>query len=503
MNIPEMKRNTVVPGVGLLLLFSLVGVGHSCVDHESAYRFTGIVCRLTYPAAVVLNEKTTEVIQAAFQHAKYPSIQGEKSMLFMGKLNYGLHNLEIHNLTIGNSEFELRENEGIGITISNVSVVFKGTITYGYGSTLFSVGQSLDFEVESQIDLVINSKLYCGKGRVAADTSDCYLTFHKLQLLLQGDREPNWLKKVFTNFITITVKLVVKGQICKEINKVANILADFIQDTAEQFLSDGSISVDIGVTSSPVITSNFIESYHKGLVTYNSTSEIKDSVFKPDQISENRSLYFWLSDDTLDPLMTAAYYDGRFFKNISGTELTDMFQNQLSTDRPNLVNKWLFSKEPLLRAWSASVPRFWTTPQGSFVRAVAAVELSSAKQDSPALYFETEVEVCVRASYAEKKVILKATPVHISTSNISISEDVSEMETSLSDYLQEAVEKIGIPKVISYLEAAITALMDQQGLNLFDIINPEVIPYNGYVLVQMDFGFPQHLLVEFLRKTLE
>lgn len=38
-----------------------------------------------------VNEKTTEVIQAAFKHAKYPNIQGEKSMLFMGKLNYGLH----------------------------------------------------------------------------------------------------------------------------------------------------------------------------------------------------------------------------------------------------------------------------------------------------------------------------------------------------------------------------------------------------------------------------
>lgn len=53
MNIPEMKRNTVGPGVGLLLLFCLAGVGHSCVDPESAYRLTGIVCRLTYPAAVV------------------------------------------------------------------------------------------------------------------------------------------------------------------------------------------------------------------------------------------------------------------------------------------------------------------------------------------------------------------------------------------------------------------------------------------------------------------
>lgn len=73
---------------------------------------------------------------------------------------------------------------------------------------------------------------------------------------------PNWLKKLFTDFITFTVKVAIKGQvslreteltfhssllskshvhvvllcsqmqICKEINKAANILADFIQDTA-------------------------------------------------------------------------------------------------------------------------------------------------------------------------------------------------------------------------------------------------------------------------------
>ncbi|KAF5890836.1 cholesteryl ester transfer protein, partial [Clarias magur] len=474
-----MKTNTVGLGVGLLLLCSLAGVGHSCVDPEAAYRLTGIVCRITYPAAVVLNEKTTEVIQATFQNAKYPSIEGEKSVLFMGKLNYRLHNLEIHNLTIGSSEFELQENKGVAITISNVSVVFKGTLAYKYESAIFSLGQSVDFEVESQIDLVLNTKLYCGKGRVAADTSDCYLTFHKLQLLLQGDRDPGFLKKVFTNIITMTVKLVVKGQICKEINKVANILADFIQDTADQFLSDGNISVDIGIPSAPVITSHYIESYHKGLVSYNgSTSVIKDSVFKPDQISENRSLYFWLSDVTLQPLITAAYRDGRFVKNISGTELADMFQTRFSTDRPNLVNEWLSSEEPLLRAWSASEPCFRTTPQGSSVRVTAALEIFSAKKDRPALSFETEVEVCMRASYAEKKVILKATPVNISISKIHISDFASAMDRSLDAYLQEAVEIIGIPKVISYLATAATAVMDRQKFNLFDLINPEVIPYN-------------------------
>ncbi|RXN18275.1 cholesteryl ester transfer [Labeo rohita] len=76
------------------------------------------------------------------------------------------------------------------------------------------------------------------------------------------------------------------------------------------------------------------------------------------------------------------------------------------------------------------------------------------------------------------------------------------MEESLRSYLQEAVEKMGIPKVISYLEPDLTALMDEQGLSLFDLINPEVIPQDGYVIVQLDFGFPHHLLVEFLKKTL-
>lgn len=31
----------------------------------------------------------------------------------------------------------------------------------------------------------------------------------------------------------------------------------------EEFLSDGDITVDIGVTAAPVITANYIESYHK------------------------------------------------------------------------------------------------------------------------------------------------------------------------------------------------------------------------------------------------
>lgn len=37
-----------------------------------------------------VNEKTTKVIEAAFQHAKYPSVKGEKSLQFIGRVQYGL-----------------------------------------------------------------------------------------------------------------------------------------------------------------------------------------------------------------------------------------------------------------------------------------------------------------------------------------------------------------------------------------------------------------------------
>ncbi|KAG9336952.1 hypothetical protein JZ751_029969 [Albula glossodonta] len=416
-----------------LILGYLVGMTQSCQDRASAYRYTGVVCRVTYPAALVLNEKTTKVIQTAFQHARYPDIQDTKSLLIFGNLLYALKNLQIHNLTIGRSEVELRENNGVGLSISNVSATFQGNIKYGYGSWLLKMEQSVDFEIESKIDLVINPKL------LAADTSDCYLTFHKLRIFLQGDKE-------------------------------------------------------------------YIESYHKGLARYhNYTAVINSSVFSPSQLSDDRMLYFWVSDDMLNPLMSVAYQDGRFIHNITGKELTDLFKVDLSTTPPTFLNELLSSESSVLEAWSMSVPYLWTTPQGTSVRATAAVELTSGSDDlsAPVLHFELELEVVVRAGYAEKQLILNTKATHISILKASLSPGEQQLSEDHKEYLKEAVVKIGIPKVISYLEPGLTNIMNRQGLHQFDLINPEVVSQQGYTIVQLDFGFPHHLLVDFLKKTLE
>lgn len=500
----------------LLLVLCVNGMAQDCIkDPALAYRSTGVACRLTYPAAVVLNEKTTKVIEAAFQHAKYPSIKGEKSLLFGSKLSYGLDNLEIYNLTIGQSVFELRPGEGLSLDISNVSAEFKGTIQYGYGSWLVNFGHSVNFEIESQIDLKINPKLYCGKGRVSADTSDCYLKFDKLHLLLQGDREPNWLKKLFTDFITFTVKMAIRGQICNELNKVANILADFVQETAENFLSDGDISVDISLTGPPVITSNYIESYHRGLTKYKNTSAVINDmvtsiVFNPRQLTEHRMLYFWVSDKLLNPIINAAHEDGRFQLNISGAELTELFStNHTDAVMPEFIQKCIMeSSSPELRVWSSSGAFLNTSRDfGTSVWAEAAGQLYCGGSPTPLLSFQTNVAVEIWVSYANKKVSLHCKPTEISSyitgGEILQAYFLPSEYKKIDEYIEDAVRKIGIPKIISVLEVEITRLLDKQGTHLFDIYNPEVIPQDGYVVIQMDFGFPHHLLVEFLQKTLD
>nr|XP_023007841.2 cholesteryl ester transfer protein [Maylandia zebra]XP_023007842.2 cholesteryl ester transfer protein [Maylandia zebra]XP_023007843.2 cholesteryl ester transfer protein [Maylandia zebra] len=499
-----------MPGkVPLLLLLSLLswfGTSHCCLqDPASAYRFTGAVCRLTYPAAVVLNEKTTKVIEAAFQHARYPSMKGEKSLLFIGKVMYGLDNLEIHNLSIGQSAFELHPGEGIAMEISNVSAVFKGSIQYGYGSWLVNFGHSVDFEIDSQIDLGINPKLYCGDGKVAADTADCYLNFHKLRLHLQGDKEPNWLKKLFTDFITLTVKLVIKGQICKEINKAANILADFIQDTAEQFLTDGDISVDIGIAAAPVITANYIESYHKGLTKYNNkVAVINESVFQPSHLTEDRMIYFWISDQFLNPMLKAAHQDGRFQLNVSGEELTTLLRTNLSTAMPELIRKCLLdAASPELRLWSSSVPHLNSSTSGTTVWVQASGRLHCEGQGTPVLFFQTDMAVDITTSYVNKKVLLQGHPTEISAFRAELPLQDQQRHDEALEFLKEAVVKVGTPKVLSVLGVELTRLLDKQGLYQFDVFNPEVLPRDGFVVIQMDFGFPHHLLVEFLKRTLQ
>ncbi|XP_029464584.1 cholesteryl ester transfer protein isoform X2 [Rhinatrema bivittatum] len=456
-----------------------------------------------------MNKQTAQVIQAAFKHATYPDINGERAVKVLGKVTYGLNNIQINDLTIENSEVDLKEDHAVNIMIQNVSASFKGILHYGYGGWFVNIGHSIEFEIESAMDLHINTELTCRNDRVAVDTSDCYLTFHKLLLHLHGDKQPGWIQQLFTRFISFTLKLVLKSQICKEINHVASLLADFIQDRAENFLHDGDIGVDISVTSFPIIKANYMESHHKGLLLYkNYTVSFNESLFAPSLLTESRMLYFWFSEQVLNSLVMAAFLDGRLTTNITGEELKEMLESEdLKAHRGILKEIFCGSlaEDGLLQVWGLTPPETTVTLEGTVVKSSAAVQLSMRsiqEGSSMVLYFETEVIATIMASYVEKKLILHLSNSTIYTNNITCASEISANEGSIRTFLQTAINTVGIPAVISRLEPALTALMNSKGLHLFEISNPEIITKEGYLIVQLDFAFPHHLLVDFLKAAM-
>ncbi|NXC50716.1 CETP protein, partial [Penelope pileata] len=502
-----------VGGMGLgavRIWLVLLHAAAACEFGPVPYSVTGIVCRMTKPAALLLNQETAQVIQAAFRNAKFPNITGERSMRLLGTVAYRLANIQVHGLSIEQSEVELKENDAIDVAIKNVTAFFKGTLTYGYaGAWFLQLFHTVDFEIESSIDLQINIKLTCQKEQVAADASDCYLSFHKLTLHLQGDKEPGWLKQLFTDFISFTLKFVLKREVCKEINFLAQVLANFVHDLAENFVRDEDIGLDISLASDPLIKSNYLESHHKGLVLYKNYSDIlSDSVFSPSLLSESRMLYFWLSEHILSSLASAAFLDGRLVLTITGEKLQALFEAEDTEEQQKAV-QLIFQgnsyNDSVAKVWSLAHPEISLQPEGTVVKSLVAVEISilpPGEEPRMVLYMEKEITVTIQAAYAEKKLILHPSDSRIEFKVFKCTADPSGNDQSLRDFLKKMISVVGIPEVISRIEPALTSLMNSKGLHLFEIKNPEIITRKGYLIVQLDFSFPNHLLLNFLEKIL-
>ncbi|NXD74079.1 CETP protein, partial [Eolophus roseicapillus] len=345
----------------------LVHVSAACEFGPFSYSVTGIVCRMTKPAALLLNQETAQVIQAAFRNAKFPNITGERSMRLLGKVAYGLTNIQVNELSIQQSEVELKENDAIHIAIKNVTAFFKGTLNYGYaGAWFLQLFHSVDFEIESSIDLQINIKLMCQKDQVAADASDCYLTFHKLTLHLQGDKEPGWLKQLFTDFISFTLKFVLKSEVCNEINFLAQVLANFVHDLAGKYpwvfcflFYVQLLMLESQQGSSYIHQKNPLKLY--GELSHASDLATSHSGHPACIRAEHN-----LSCAFLQPL------SGLFLKALFEMEDTEAQRNAVQ-----MIFQGISYNDSVAKVWSLAHPQISVQPEGTVVKSLVAVEVST------------------------------------------------------------------------------------------------------------------------------
>ncbi|XP_007905776.1 cholesteryl ester transfer protein [Callorhinchus milii] len=490
-----------------LLLHLLPGGSFSCVpgSGNSSGNHTGLICRLTKAAALVLNQETTGVIQATYRQATFPNVTGESSIPLLGSMKHVFKNLQVNNMSIEKSDVDLGEERGISIDIQNVAVLFKGTIYYSYTSWLLSLHQSVDFEIESQADLYLSVNLACDRGRVAVTISDCFLNFDKLILRLQKDEETSWIQQLFTDFVSFTLRHVIKKQICAEIHQMANLLADFILDQAAAFIQDGNVAISTALISDPVLTDGYIESRHTGDIFYKNLTYFQQSNAIPGEQVEERMFNLWVSEQLINSLFLAAYLEGHLSLSLSDQELLRLLQHEDPVGQPNLLQQIIPdipAHDLVLHLWPLRAPVILFTPPGTILQSSVAVELRVKRSDKDpyvVLYMEMDVKTTIETSYSDQKVRLRVTDnlwsLKVVKSAVEIALDKNKAQRCLEKFFSGG----GLKKIISYVEFYLMDLLNKKGLHHFEILNPLIQTEEGYVIIATDFAFPRHLLETFLR----
>ncbi|GCC33447.1 cholesteryl ester transfer protein isoform X1 [Chiloscyllium punctatum] len=491
--------------VQLSPVFAFLAAVSTSYDPASTIPNTGIVCRFTKEAGLVFNQETSDVIQATFRHASFPDIEGETSILLLGSVSYSFKNLQINNMSVERSDVDLSNEKGILIAIQDVAAAFEGTMEYAYSNWLLHLNHSLEFEIHSQTDVNLAVMLAYDNGRFAVTIPDCQLNFDKLTLKIQRDKEANWIQKLFTDFVSFTLRHIVKGQICAEIHKMANLLADFTLDQAGLFVQDGEIATSVKLTSDPVLTSGYIESRHEGSVSYKNSTVFQKPSAIPVERREIRMFNLWVSEPVINSLLFAAHHDNRLTLILSDGHLLKLFEDGGSKIESNLLQQMVPGipmHNLMITLGSLRPPSALFKPVGTILQASVSLQvdvLSSSEDSYTALYLEMDSETIVHTSYADSKIHLRPSSHHWSIKVVRSNPAIALDESKVKHYLEAFFAAGGLEKIISYIEFYITALLHKKGLRYFNITNSVMETYEGYVTIGTDFGFPRQLLENFLR----
>ncbi|XP_072135237.1 cholesteryl ester transfer protein, partial [Mobula birostris] len=489
------------------VLLLLAGASLSCDPGPPASSMdtTGIVCRFTKEAALIFNQETSDVIQATFRHASFPDMAGEKSILMLGTISYVLKNLQIMNMSVESSDVELSNEKGILISIENVAATIKGNMNYAYSNWLLQLNHSLDFEIQSQTDVDLALTLGCDNGRIEVTISDCLLNFDKLSLQLQKLSKISWIKQLLTDFVSFTLRHVLKGQICAEIHKMANLLSDFTLKQAGIFIRDGEISTSTELIGDPVITSGYVESRHKGSVFYRNLSVFQKPSVIPVEREETRMFNLWVSEAVINSLLFAAYHEDRLTLKLEDNDLLKVFEDGEFENVPNILQQ-VFPAVPvnelMLKLTPLRPPSILFKHTGTILEGSLFVEfdvLPDSKESHTALYMEVDIETTVQSSYANRKIQLWPSSNRWSIKAIKHNPAVTLDENKANYYLENFFSSGGLQNIMSYVEFYITALLDKKGLHYFNVTNTVLEPSKGYMLVATDFHFPRQLLESFLQ----
>ncbi|KAK3085539.1 hypothetical protein FSP39_004971 [Pinctada imbricata] len=289
----------------------------------------GLMARITTHGLNYATRKAIEDLSSSLTGMAIPGQSGKS-----GDVEYSVSNMVIKEFNKPSSEIVLRPKAGLEWTANGMGMSASGDWRYKYKKGWFKVSDHGSFDIKiSGVNFHLGINIGMDNtGRPNIRSDSCNDQIGGVSVKFHGGA--SWIYNLFKGKIADMIKDKMDGQICTVLNKVIN-------DNAERALSDLKVQVDIAhkllldysFIAKPVFTTNFMDTIHKGEVTWkgsNSSTPFSAPPLSPSS-DTSRMFYIWISDFVYNSMTYAAHVNGFLKYNMTKKDLPPDQQQALNT----------------------------------------------------------------------------------------------------------------------------------------------------------------------------
>lgn len=417
------------------------------------------------------------------------------------EINYYLTNIKVKKLTGAKVTAKIIPDVGIDLCIENAEAFATGKFLFTYTMMWIPSTNGGSFDITlSGIRVLV--KLTAGMdstGSPIVDVTDCSATIERSKLNLNA-YSSNWILGMFTGSIESAVKPTLEKEICESVKKNrAKITQLVAQNTKLPITKSKTLYMDLGLISAPKFGEGFIETKHRGEVTWaNDTRRVKYLPSRFLSIPESQKMIsFYASKYTINTYLYAIFNNKGLSYRFTRKDLLQKNKGCLDTDSKN---------SPV--CISTMIPGLSEAHPGATVELVLTATgvpiLDISKGDSIATH-ETKITMDVRGANGKLTTIgefltkgtltgapyVKGGTLHLNVTSIRLkkaslddkvepSPELKKLKDPL-DTLQKIIDQLVLPRLVQLGKQGWTVPIPVKGLMLSEP-SLEIHEKSGYLI---------------------
>ncbi|KAL8601077.1 hypothetical protein ACOMHN_040778 [Nucella lapillus] len=377
----------------VFVLALLVGLSAYGVDAVKP----GFQARITQHALDYANQKALDALNAQIKGARIPDLSGNS-----GHLSYSLNNILIKDFNKPSSSIRLVPNVGLTWAASNAGISIHADWHAKYKIGWFKSSASGRVDVSaSQVSFTVPMAFgvdSSGRPSIKSGGSSCQVGHVNVDF--HGGLK--WALNLFRGAIEHRVREILPGKLCEALNKLINTDAEnqLKKMKVKSPLVHHLFMLDYRLVSPPSFQPAYMETYHKGEITWDADSQqppFSPSPLPPSPSSSNM-LYLWVGEYLPRSFIYAAQKHGFLRYNVTTKDLPPEAKGFLNTTCTSLtcigllfppVSKKYPGHTVTMRMNSTMVPEVSMSPNRLEAKLEGTITLYVDTPSGPAPYLLT------------------------------------------------------------------------------------------------------------------